>query len=87
MYEIIPTDIKKPIVGLKDTYENVEFETLTCGIGMLLVVELEPQPNMNRGGMVDDVEVPVVDVLNGWKNDLRMFFQNEKAISANVLWK
>lgn len=64
---VISTDILELTMEPEDPYVNVDFEPPTYDIGMLLVVELEPSPNMNGGSMIDDVEVPIVDVLNGGK--------------------
>lgn len=57
------TNIPRPRDVLEYLDIDVEFEPLIVNMAILLVVGLEPPPNVNRGTKVDNFEAPMLDVL------------------------
>jgi len=46
-------------------------------MGILVVVGLEPPPNVNRGSMFDYVKEPMLDVPNG-ERETPYYFENKR---------
>lgn len=53
---------------------QVVFYPLTIDECMLIVVELEPLLSVNRGTIVNDLKEPMLDVPNGGRWGLMLFY-------------
>ena len=58
-------DIPGPRGGLIDLDVNVGFEPPTNNLHMLLIMELDPFLNLNKGTIFEDVVSPILDVPSG----------------------
>lgn len=65
---------------------DVGFGSPTINVGMLLILGQKLPPSVNKRALVNDVKAPKLDVPNGGRPDLGIFYQKEKVDSLDMVW-